>query len=49
MKSYLNKYTVDVNRLREFLRDEARFRLKNLQYLLTGKWDIKPFNDRFHV
>lgn len=49
IKSYLNKYTVDVARLREFLKDENRFRLKNLHYILTGKWDLKTFGDKYQV
>jgi len=40
---------VDVSRLREFLKDENRFRLKNLQYMLAGKWQPKTFGERFQV
>lgn len=40
---------MDVARLREFLKDENRFRLKNLHHMLSGKWELKPFGDQFEV
>lgn len=49
MKSYLNKYTVDVARLREFLKDESRFRLHNLRGIISGKWEPKVYGDRYRV
>jgi hypothetical protein len=41
-KSYLNKYTVDFNRLYNFLAEEKRFKLANLLSFFTKSNETHP-------
>lgn len=43
-KSYLNKYTVDFNRLHNFLAEEKKFKLQNLLNFFAKNSDSHPLN-----